>query len=238
MPDRRRHRGPHPQDRSLFADSRLAALRAAVADYSWLLGKGYAEDSALRLVGDRFQLAKRQRLAVRRCACSEAARDSRRARQMDLEQCPGKILEVDGFNLLITIESALSGGLVLVGRDRCVRDLASVWGTYRTIDETRAAVALIVDFLTSAGVRQVAWYLDRPVSNSGRLKSLIGEVLEADNQWRIELVESPDSVLAAARNPVVTSDSGILDRCSGWVNLAAQMVEERIAGAWRVDLSG
>ena len=56
MPDKRTHRGPHPEDAKLFAANRICDLRAAIADFSLLLTKGYAEKSALKLVGDRLSL--------------------------------------------------------------------------------------------------------------------------------------------------------------------------------------
>lgn len=237
MPDKRRHRGPHPDDARLFAPEQHAALRAAVGEYSWLLGRDYAKDSALALVGNRHELTQRQRAAVRRAACAEAAAEQRRRSQVDLASCRGHTLHIDGYNLLITIESALSGGLVLIGRDGCCRDLASIHGTYRRIEETEPAIRLIAEHLEAAGVTGVKWYLDRPVSNSRRLAQMI-ERLAADrpSRWTVELTDRPDAVLAAVDGLVATSDSWILDRCAAWVNLAAEIIEERVAGAWRLDL--
>ena len=37
-----------------------------MSDLSWLLEKGYADRSALKLVGDRYRLRQRQRTADRR----------------------------------------------------------------------------------------------------------------------------------------------------------------------------
>ena len=70
MPDRRTHRGPHPEDHRLFNASSLPSLRAATSDLSFLLGRSYAMGSALKVVGDRYQLTARQRGAVLRSACS------------------------------------------------------------------------------------------------------------------------------------------------------------------------
>jgi len=236
MPDKRRHRGPHPEDPQLFAAKYHPALRAAVADYSWLLGRGYAEDSALALVGNRYELTERQRFAVRRAACSNAAADRRRSTRVELAACRDRPLWIDGYNVLITIESALSGGLVLIGRDGCCRDLASIHGTYRRIDETEPAIRLIADHLQAVGVLAAIWYLDRPVSNSGKLAKMIaGLVAARPLRWRVELSDRPDSVLAQADGPVATSDSWILDRCSSWVNLAAEVIECRVPRAWRLD---
>ena len=74
MPDRRTHRGPHPEDAELFATAAIPALRAAAADLTWLLDRGYAVSSSLKLVGDRHYLAVRQRVAVARCVCTSVQR--------------------------------------------------------------------------------------------------------------------------------------------------------------------
>ncbi len=71
MPDQRQHRGPHPEDTQLFAPEYWPRLREATRDLSWLLSRGYASPSALKLVGDRYSLNVRQRIAVARCACGE-----------------------------------------------------------------------------------------------------------------------------------------------------------------------
>ena len=61
MPDTRSHRGPDPHDDHAFGPESVPALQAAVSDLSWLLGKGYSVVSALKLVGDRWNLTARQR---------------------------------------------------------------------------------------------------------------------------------------------------------------------------------
>ena len=243
MPDKRTHRGKHPADDRLFAEDRLDSLRTATAEYSWLLTRGYAHESALKLVGDRHDLTARQRVAVMRSACSDQALQHRRQTRTTLADTAGCSLGIDGYNLLITVESALSGGLVLVGRDGCYRDLASIHGTYRKVTETIPAVELIADYLAGQTIARIDWYLDRPVSNSGRLKALIAEVLEqrgifpgGRTQWNIELVASPDAVLSDYAGLVATSDSAVLDRCKAWINLAAHMVDAAVPSAWKVDL--
>jgi hypothetical protein len=243
MPDKRRHRGRHPDDERLFAADRLAPLRAAVADAGWLLSRGYAEPSTIKIVGDRYGLTARQRLAVRRSTCPDAALVHRRATAASLGDVHGASLAVDGFNVLITVESALAGGVVLVGRDGCHRDLASIHGSYRKVAETVTAVRLIARQLCAAGMSRVVWYLDRPVSNSARLRTLMLELFEgmapegaAPGRWRIELVDSPDRELMAHDGPVATSDSVILDVCRCWVNLAADVTAAHVHDAWLVDL--
>ena len=239
MPDRREHRGPHPRDAELFAPDAWPRLRAAVRDYSWLLTRGYAEPSALKLVGDHYGLEQRQRMAVARSSCSDNALELRTARQVGGSSVAGAAIRIDGFNLLTTIEVALSGGVVLAARDGCFRDIAGVHGTYRKVDETRPAILLAGNVIESLRPKQVAWYLDSPVGNSGRLKALLLEVArERGWAWSAQTVPDPDGPLAESADIVVTADSMILDRCVAWFNLAREVITRELAGARVVPMGG
>lgn len=239
MPDRRTHRGPHPEDARLFQAACRPTLVRAMADLAYLLSRSYRESTALQVVGNHHHLTQRQRMALRRSCCSDEALARRRRTRVGLSRCRGRSICIDGYNLLITIESALAGGVIPIGRDGCFRDLASVHGTYRRVEETRPAIELIARHLAAGGIRRVDWYLDRPVSNSGRLKALLLEsVSGGETQWTVELVDRPDPILADASNPVVSSDAWILDRCGRWVNLAAAIVRKHVPNAWIMDMRG
>ena len=227
MPDKRIHRGPHPADAKLFAAGAIGNLRSAVADFSLLLTKGYAEKNSLKLVGDKFSLTKRQRLAVMRSACSDQQLATRKRREIKIVDLAGKSVAIDGYNVLITIEAAMSGAIVLKGRDNCFRDLASIHGTYRKVTETIPTVQLIGSFLKETGEGKVLWLLDSPVSNSGRLKMLIDELARKNNwNWEIKLFTSPDAELIKTSATVVTSDSVVLDGCKSWVNLTSEIIKK------------
>jgi hypothetical protein len=229
MPDGRKHRGPGPQDREWFSPEVCPGLIQATSDLSWLLSRGYAEPSSLKLVGDRYRLVERQRVAVMRSACSDESLARRHANR--LSDFHARALRIDGFNLILTLESALGGGIVLGGRDGCYRDLASVHGTYRRVEETQPALELAARWLTNWGVGPCTWYLDAPVSNSGRLAAMIRAM-----GWEAEVVPDPDKLLAEPGDPIASADAGILDRGGHWVNLARLLVEAGVPGAFVVDL--
>src|SRR5207302_1214714 len=126
MPDSRRHRGPHPEDHRLFHADRLRDLQNAVADFSLLLSKSYATPSALKLVGDHFNLTERQRTAIQRASCSDQAQITRKTSQVSFSEIWGQSLSIDGYNILTTLETAISGGPVFACRDGCFRDMASI----------------------------------------------------------------------------------------------------------------
>lgn len=268
MPDRRGHRGPHPEDAELFSPANLSRLREATTDLCWLASRGYAEVSSLKLVGDRYHLTARQRLAVARCACSEAQLRRRLAHQLPLglleENRPaepkppsgtgwelglrqrdsgscggvsGRAVWIDGYNVLTTVEAALAGGVILHARDGTFRDMASMHGTFRKVAETEPALELLGRALAELGPGQCVWYLDRPVSNSGRLKQWIEQVAQKYGwPWRVELVANPDPILWDSPAIVASADSVILDHCRSWLNLARWTVERFVPEAWVVQL--
>ena len=237
MPDRRRHRGPHPQDPQLFSPEVLPRLRRAVAELSWLLSHGYASVSALALVGNRHALSQRQRTAVLRCSCSDQALVGRLERQVSPARCAGLPLLLDGYNVLTTLEAALAGGILIRGRDGCLRDMASMHGTWRAVAETSPALEMAGRAAAALGITCCRWYLDRPVSNSGRLAQRILEIGRSFRvDWQVELVPNPDPLLARAQGLVATADSAILDRCRGWLNLAPLAVALELPEARVLDL--
>ena len=238
MPDTRKHRGPRPDDVNIFSEAKRGDLQRAMMDYSMLLSRGYAQKSLLKLVGDHFALTERQRLAIMRSACSDAQLACRRAKELDVSQLAGRQLEIDGYNLLITTESALSGAPIFVDRDGCMRDLSGIHGSYRKVEETVPAIELIARHVLALGVTYARWLFDSPVSNSGRLKTLLGELI-ARHGWpfEVELHLNPDSVLIASDKPVATSDSNILDECGHWVNLITHILcSEMDAGRLKINL--
>ena len=118
---------------------------------------------------------------------------------------------------------------MLLGRDGCFRDLASLHGTYRKVSETIPAVILIGEFLAANNFSDVKWLLDSPVSNSGRLKKLILDIASQNNwPWQVELVTSPDAAIIKSKAIAVTADGVVLDRCTSWLNLARIIVEQHI----------
>ena len=207
-------------------------LHEAADDLCWLLSRGYAQKSALKLVGDRYDLVARQRTAIGRCSCSDAEAARRREHQVAAADLRGRPLGIDGYNVLTTIEASLAGGVILPARDGTYRDMASMHGSYRKVAETLPALELLGRTLAELGPTECLWYLDRPVSNSGRLKGIMEDLAAGQRwPWQVELVPDPDQVLCETDRIVATADSAILDRCEAWFNLARETIELHVRQA-------
>ena len=237
MPDRRTKRGAHPKDEVCFESKALPKLRQAVADLSWLRSKGYSNRASLTLVGDRYSLRDRQRKALQRCAAGDDQVLDREQRRVAVDSLANEKIIIDGYNVILSLEAALCGGVLMIARDGALRDLAAMSNHYRRVHATRPAIELLAEFLDDSQCSNVQLLLDRPVSNSGRLRVLITEtVSKRSAHWEVLLTDRTDQTLIASPDIVATADSAVLDRCNRWFNLARTLVEDQIPDAWVVDL--
>ena len=227
-----RNRGKQSSDDQHFSEKWHPIFTEALDDLCFLLTRGYTDGSALQLVGNRYMLNKRQRQALLRVSANDHEFTRRKATELAEVDLENKIIEIDGFNLLILLESALSGAFIFKARDGLYRDISSVHGSYKRVVKTEEAIILTGKLLNDLKVQSVKWYLDQPVSNSGRLKTRLLELSALHGfKWEVELVFDPDKVLEKSKNVVVSSDGWILNQASQWVNLGAVLVNDYIKEA-------
>lgn len=232
-----KHRGKHANDDKNFAPKWKPIFKEAACDLSYLLGREYGEKSALALVGNRYQLNKRQQRALHLMTCPASKLALRRSKQVSSDCLKGKNVFIDGYNVLIGMEVALSGAYLFVGQDGCYRDIASVHGTYKKVEETLPALELLEQCFRELEVAHVQWYFDSPVSNSGCLKTLLYELAEQKKApWNIELVFNPDSILVEKNGLTITADSWILDRVDAYFDLVGYTIKQHLPKAEVWDL--
>src|SRR6185503_11694230 len=97
-------------DRALFSPESMLLLSRAAEDLRYLLGRGYPLRSALTLIGDHLQLYKRQRQLLFRAVAAPEHAAHVRARTIPHAAIAGRPILVDGYNVLITLETAIDGG--------------------------------------------------------------------------------------------------------------------------------
>ena len=228
-------RGYVPKDIIEFGPKATEKLHAAAQELLFLMDRGYDTKSASTFVGNHHLLSERQRMALARIVSTTSAVQGRK--QKELLQAPDS-LALDGFNTIITLEVALSGSLLLEGMDGTIRDLAGLRGSYRIVDKTIQAVELLIARLEYLGVRNALFYLDRQVSNSGRLQALLlDKATDREAEVQVELHPSVDCQLSRMEN-VVTADAIILDKCGNWYNLTRPLIQTAVPDAWILRLDG
>lgn len=223
-------------DEKEFRNRSLSKLYKASEDLLYLLNRGYKIKGASTFVGNHYLLSERQRLALVRGISKYNDVIKRKDKEItNLSNI--EVVHIDGFNTIITLEVALSNSLIIKSMDETIRDLAGLRGTYSIIDKTEIAIKLIGEFLLEHKIKKAIFYLDKPVSNSGRLKMKILEMFEGSElQIEVENIDNVDSILQSKEN-VVSSDAIILDNCISWINLNRNIIEEKISNENCIDFS-
>jgi len=228
-------RGYVPTDKRQFASNQITVLKKAQTEIHWLLDKDYPIKNAIKFVCDHYMLSTRQRLALLRATSPTSSIKVRRNKEV--HNCENQIIHIDGFNLIITLEVALSSSPLIKSMDGTIRDLAEIRGTYRLIDKTDTVIDLIGNKLKSMKISEVIVYLDSQVSNTGRLKAKMLDRLEKfDFKLSIEIINNVYKILEN-KPYVVTSDAIILNECISWINLANDIISEYIQNIEYIDLS-
>ncbi|MFP9115155.1 DUF434 domain-containing protein [Flavobacterium sp. RHBU_3] len=227
-PTARRSRGKSSEDDALFGNIRQQdKLREALQDMYYLLSRDYPVKASLILTGNRYRLKTRQIIALQGMACSAQDIALRQKKALLPHQLEGKTLYLDGFNILIVLETLLSGGYVFKGLDGCYRDISSVHGTYKRVQQTEEVLTLAGNALQQLNAARVVWVFDQPVSNSGKMKALCYETAEQYGyKWDAILDNSPDKFLAEDNRLVSSSDAWVLNECYEWFNLTGYIVQQ------------
>lgn len=223
-----RNRGKNTGDDSLFgSEKQLNKLKSAVQDMQYLLSRGFAEKASSELVGNHYRLKARQIQAVRGASAGENQIQNRKSKQLTISDLNNKTVYLDGFNVLILMESLLSEAYIFEGSDGCFRDLSGVFGTYKRVNQTQKSIELIAVFFQKYQLEKLIWIFDKPVSNSGRIKQIILDFANEKNlNWQVELEFNPDKFLVENAEITVSSDAWILDHCKNWFNLVGYLIEE------------
>ncbi len=201
--------------------------RQAVCDYRYLLNRGYSRSSALRVVTERYRLGEAQRNLLLRSVFSLA--ECRRRWQVRVEpaSAAGGELAVDGYNVLITVESWKLGMPVLRCDDGFVRDFRGVYGKHRFRRWiTGSALVSILEVLERIEPRRVRMVFDAMVSRSGELCAYIKRRFGRIPWLEAETARSPDRELRRWEGVVCTGDTAVVDAHRAVLDLAGAVIPE------------
>ncbi|NJE09200.1 DUF434 domain-containing protein [Thermococcus sp. M39] len=198
-------------------------LFEAYLDLKYLLNRGYRKSVALNFVANHYKLKKEDRHLLARCVFSEKEIGYRKKKRKPINFVNGKILAVDGFNVLITLESVLEGKAILC-EDGFVRDLKYQRG-YRVSEKTGEILFFLLKFLSKFNPKRVIFLYDKPVSKSGEVAKLTNEIIERVGlSGAAETVNAVDFELKKFEI-VATSDLAVIDKVKYVVDIPQELAE-------------
>lgn len=193
-------------------------LENATSDLKFLLDRSYKKKIALDFVGNHYLLDKKERNYLQRTVYSSEESEGRRSKIIPISKIKGKTLFIDGFNVLITIESICnSEDSIVVCEDGVLRDINAVFGKYKCKENTKNALTSIISLVKIYRPLKVQFFYDKQVSKSGELAKLTEEIMkEHDVSGSAETALNVDYRLInlsdKAGGVVASSDSIIMDK--------------------------
>jgi hypothetical protein len=213
-------------------------LQKAAKDFRYLLNHGYPRKAALELVGNRYGLAYDQRHLLHRGVFSDADSESRRKRKIPIERIRNKNIVIDGYNVIITIEAALSGRSLILGDDGFIRDISGLSGNFKKTETTEEALQLILDALKKVKPRRTLFLFDAPISMSGKLAEEVRDFLRKDHlPGDARAIKVPEKILIGFPGVIATSDTAIIDQSKKVVDLAGAVIKKIIKTEFLLRLS-
>ncbi|WP_456473799.1 DUF434 domain-containing protein [Candidatus Pyrohabitans sp.] len=200
-------------------------MKDAICDLRYLLERGYRRTTAVKVVGDRYRLSREERNLLLRCVYPRAEAEMHRKKLLTPAEVKGQTLVVDGYNVLITVESWLRGKPCIACDDGFVRDVSGVYGKHRHTGVTDTALEGIFQALGELSPARVRFIFDSMVSFSGMLCSCInGRAREVDLDIEARTSRTPDAELVANRGIICTSDMAIIARVPRVFDLAGYVI--------------
>jgi hypothetical protein len=205
-----------------------AILRRAADDARYLLDRGYPKESAVRFVSDHYRLPQEQRFAIIRVVLSSELARARKEKAVPLEALRDKAVFVDGYNVLIAVESLLSGKAVYKGDDGFLRDTQGIFRSYQVSNLTATAISEILRLLHFACPARVEVLLDQQISMSGHLAAEIRGMIEKFGlQGSARTAQDVDHKLKAAKGIIATGDGNIIDAVPMVVDIPGRIAQEK-----------
>ena len=198
---------------SLFPDH----IFQAAEEYLWILSKGYPQNSALKLVGDKFMLPRDMRQILYRGVVPAGQAVKRRGKIGKVEK--GDLVLIDTYNVLFTINNYLLGRPLFISNDGMLRDAGEMRGRIINKPQFSRSVSMMLEILQMWPEATFIHYLDEPVSHSGRLSiELCKEMVHMEIEGDAHTVPSPDQMLKQEKSDAIcTSDGDIIDHYQGRV---------------------
>lgn len=206
----------------------------AIEDYKYLINRGYKWKSALNLITGRYMLNKSERALIFRAIHPSDLALNIRHKILKPEEINDLDLGIDGYNVLITLETLVKRGLIVKCDDGLLRDLQSLFLRYKVSEYTYRALGLIEEFVSTFNPSKTLIYLDRKKSKSGELARTIRFLAR---NFSVYTVEKAD-VKASESQVTATSDIVPLTKAKKIVDIPGYFISRYTVNATKLKYNG
>ncbi len=199
----------------------------AITDIRYLLDRGYPGKGAITFVCNHYRLDIKWRYVFTRVVFDRDTIKSRREKTVNFEDVIGEAVLVDGYNVLITVESALKGEPIYLCDDGFLRDIRGVFRNYRCSGLTKRAMDEILGIFTDFTPSRVEFLFDSQISKSGNMARWVEKKLkDVGLEGGARTSRHVDHDLKQSNGIIATADGCIIDEAAKVVNIQACVLEQ------------
>jgi len=199
----------------------------AITDIRYLLDRGYPRKGAITFVCNHYRLDIKWRYVFTRVVFDKDTIKSRREKTVKCEDLKGEVVLVDGYNVLIGVESAFKGEPVYLCDDGFLRDIRGVFRNYRCSRLTTKALDEILRVLTVFTPFRVEFLFDSQISKSGEMAQWVDKKLkDVGLIGGARTSRHVDYDLKQSNGIIATADGSIIDEVAKAVNIQACVLEQ------------
>jgi hypothetical protein len=201
----------------------------------YLVNRGYPKDSAIRFVSNHHRLQNDQRFVLARVVVPSDAASQRRSKAISLEALRKRDVFVDGYNVLIIVESILAGCRIYLSDDGFLRDTRGIFRSYKASEFTVPAISEILEILMIGGPERVEVLLDQQISMSGQMAAQIeGMMAKRDLTWSARTIQDVDRQLKMKQEIIATADGNIIDAASHVIDLPLWIAKRKAISVFAI----
>ncbi len=148
-------------------------LSNALIDYKYLLNRKYPYKPSLELVVQRYNLTEPEKALLYRCIHDEEIASLIRKKLVRENSVKNSLLVIDGFNVIITISSALECYQVFLCDDGVLRDIMKSFKKFKFENKHVKVVEMLLKEIKELKPSKVLMFFDKQVSFSGKVATII-----------------------------------------------------------------
>lgn len=205
----------------------LRRLEAPLLDIRYLLDRKYPKKSAITYVSNRYGLTKDERNILTRIACEKDISNDRKRKLVSIEFIRDKNLFIDGYNVLITVESLILGYPVFLCDDGILKDVRSLFRRYKIGFMTKEALSMIEMITSKHTPKEIVIIFDSQISRSGDLSKMARDIFDKDNCLVFTSKDTDKEIMENSRKGIIaTSDGMIIDNVDNVLDIPVHIADE------------
>jgi len=208
----------------------MKPLEAPILDIRYLIDRKYPKKSVITYVSNHYGLTKDERYILTRITCEKNISNDRKRKLVPIQGIEDRTLLIDGYNVLITIESMILGYPVFLCDDGMLKDARSLFHKYKINPTTKKALSMIETITSMYDPKKTIIIFDSQISRSGDLSKMTRDIFDENNCLVFTSKDTDKELIKNSKKSkkavTATSDGVIIDNVENVLDIPIHIAGE------------